>query len=409
MDKKPMGKEPKKKPDKRPVNKQTKRLIKKRKGPKLIVMGLLAAVLVGSVAMVLVEKFSPDQTMIPQSIVEFPSKLVSTLMKPMQGAFAWAGNTVSGYFEDLKLRKNIEIEYNKLKADNDQLVYEALRNEELSIEVERLKKLLKVSDEYREKELNPVMGTVIAKETGNWFQMFTIDVGTNDNVKENMAVVNADGLIGYIYKANADTSEVISIVDSRAGVAAIIQSTRDQGVIKGTLGIGEEATCRMYYLPVDLSPRPGDVVVTSGIGAPFPKGLVIGEVRESTRHMDENKHYVVIEPKVDFMHIEEVLVLVYKASGETMPEEANDGQIKYSPMPLDSIRPSPVVGEQVYDPGLGKPTPPAPVTRVPAEGETPTPKPSGGPEVTLEPGATPTPNPELDALMQEELAAEEDE
>lgn len=388
---------------------------KKTKGLRIVAMVLGLTLLIGCVALVLVENLMPTQQYIPQNIVSLPSRVVSAVLKPFQSAFSWTTNYVSDYLANFKLRKTIEIEYNKLRAENDELTYKSLLNDELEAENERLRNMLNVFDE--KKSMNPIMAQVTGKETSSWFQMFTIDKGSKQGIKENMAVINADGLIGYIYKVYETTSEVISIVDSRASVAALIESSRDQGIVKGTLGIEEDAACRMYYLPVDLVPRPGDTVVTSGVGLSFPKGLKIGVIRESTRYMDENKHYVVIEPYVDFMHIEEVIVLIYEAAQEDMPD-ANDGQLSYVPSVLDTPRPSPSIGAQVNDPNLGAVTPPPRATRMPGESIEPeaTVAPTGltvtqmyeGADAfyTIPPDATPTPNPELDELMRQELESE---
>ena len=388
---------------------------KKTKGLRIVAMVLGLTLLIGCGALVLVENLMPTQQYIPQNIVSLPSRVVSAVLKPFQSAFSWTTNYVSDYLANFKLRKTIEIEYNKLRAENDELTYKSLLNDELEEENQRLRNMLNVFDE--KKSMNPIMAQVTGKETSSWFQMFTIDKGSKQGIKENMAVINADGLIGYIYKVYDTSSEVISIVDSRASVAALIESSRDQGIVKGTLGIEEDAACRMYYLPVDLVPRPGDTVVTSGVGLSFPKGLKIGVIRESTRYMDENKHYVVIEPYVDFMHIEEVVVLIYEAAQEDMPD-ANDGQLSYVPSVLDTPRPSPSIGAQVNDPNLGAVTPPPRATRMPGESIEPeaTVAPTGltvtqmyeGADAfyTIPPDATPTPNPELDELMRQELESE---
>ena len=382
---------------------------------KITAMVVGITILIGCVGLVLVENVLPNQEFIPKNIVGMPSRVISAVVKPFQSAFAWTTNYVSNQLASFKLRKTIEIEYNKLRAENDELVYKSLLNDELEEENQRLRNLLNVYDEYR--TMTPIMAQVTGKETSSWFQMFTIDKGSRNGIKQNMAVINADGLIGYIYKVYETSSEVISIVDSRASVAALIESSRDQGIVKGTLGIEEDAACRMYYLPVDLVPRPGDTVVTSGVGLSFPKGLKIGVIRESTRYMDENKHYVVIEPYVDFMHIEEVIVLIYEAAQEDMPD-ANDGQLSYVPSVLDTPRPSPSIGAQVNDPNLGAVTPPPRATRMPGESIEPeaTVAPTGltvtqmyeGADAfyTIPPDATPTPNPELDELMRQELESE---
>lgn len=380
---------------------------KRKRWPRIVALGALTTLVAGMLILALVDKFAPDQTYVPKSMTELPAKVISAVMQPLQKGFASVSNGVTGYLENWKLRKTIEIEYNKLRAQNDELTYEALRNDELEQENDRLRNMLNVFDE--KKKQNPIMATVIAKETGNWFQMFEIDKGKEHGIKENMAVINARGLIGYIYNVFDTSAQVISIIDNRAGVSGIISSTRDQGVVRGTLGYENEATCRMYYLPVDLVPRPGDTVVTSGIGLPFPKGIPIGEVRESTRYMAENKQYVVIEPYVDFQHLEEVIVLVYEAAAETNTE-GSDGQVVYEHQPLDTPRPVPDLdADTIDDPNLGAVTAPPRATRKPSsisaeDGQQPIA--TGDPDHTLEPGATPTPNPELDRLLQEELEAE---
>lgn len=369
---------------------------RKRKWPRIMALVLVMLVLTGSVALMLVDSFAPDQTLIPQSLVKLPSNVVAAVLKPMQSAVSWVKNGISGYLESWKLSQTIEIEYNQLRAQNEELMYKSLLAEELEAENERLEKMLGVYDEYVAMEMNPIKASVTDKETGNWFQQFTIDKGAQQGIKEYMAVVNGDGLIGYISEVFETSAQVMSIVDSRASIGAIIQSSRDQGTIKGTLGLEEEPTCRMYYLPANVVPRPGDTVVTSGVGQPFPKGIRIGTVRESTRYLDENKHYVVVEPFVDFMHIEEVLVLIYEAPAEAMTE-ADDGQIDYVPQVLDTPRPQPSIGSQIEDPNLGAYTPPPRSTRIPEEGTTAAPEATGAangdatpmPEATNEPGDWP--------------------
>lgn len=379
----------------------------KRKWPRILAMVLTASLLTGFLALALVEQLAPTQEYIPQGLVSLPGRIVSAVVKPFQGAFAWATAQVTGYLETRKLRGEIEIEYNKLKAQNDELIYAAMYNDELQAEIDELKGKLEIFEDV--KTQNPIVANVTSKETSNWFQMFTIDKGSNDKIENFMAVINQDGLIGYVYKTYDTSAEVISIIDSRASVSGVIQSSREQGTVRGTLGMDDEATCRMYYLPEDLVPRPGDIVVTSGIGMPFPSGIKIGTIRESTRQTAENKSYVVIEPAVDFKNLETVIVLVFKPASEQMPD-ASDRQNDYVPSPLDSARPIPSPGEQLDDADLGGATMPPRPNRLPDEdedalgelGESQT----MDPNATVNPNATPTPNPDLDEPEDEDYTGE---
>ena len=210
-----------------------------------------------------------------------PESFLSRIITPIQGAVSQIGHAISDYLYRVKLRSNIEYEYNQLKAQNDELTLRSILYEELEEENTQLRALL---GEYEDRSsMNPVLARVIASETGNYFSTFTINKGKNDGVDTQMAVITSEGLVGYTYEVFDKTAKVITIIDDQASLAALIESSRDQGAVKGTLGSTGEPLCRMYYLSADSVPRPGDRVITSGVGVSFPKGLLIGYVRESTR------------------------------------------------------------------------------------------------------------------------------
>lgn len=299
--------------------------------------------------------------------------VLSSIITPIQSMVSRSLSAVSDYMAKLKLRSNIEYEYNRLKAQNDELILKSLLYDE---EVNKNERLSNMMGAYNANtDMNPVLAHVVASETGNWFSTFTIDVGSRDGVKTEMAVITAEGLIGHVYEVFDTTSKVITIIDTNSSIAALIESSRDQGIVKGTLGVNGEPMCRMYYLPLDNVPRPGDSVITSGVGLPFPKGLLIGYVRESTRSMEENKHYIVVEPAADFQHIEEVLVLRYEPTVELMPEGYNEDETIIvsppTPRPQVTIDSSNIVSTPV-------PLPDAP----------------GRPTATPDPSVTPTPAPD---------------
>ena len=338
-----------------------------------------------------------------------PEGALSRVITPLQGLVSKATQGFSDYLYRVKLRSNIEYEYNQLKAQNDELVLRSLLYEELEEENTQLRALL---GEYEERaSMNPLLARVIAKETGNYFSTFTINKGRKDGVDTQMAVITSEGLVGYVYEVFDTTSKVITIIDDQASLAALIESSRDQGAIKGTLGSTGEPLCRLYYLSADSVPRPGDRVITSGVGVSFPKGLLIGYVRESTRAIEDSKHYIVVEPAADFEHIENVLVLRYYADVEAMPENYDNTEIIIAP--VATARPQAVIEEERLTASTPVPLPDAPGRATPtpqpeeidfivdeeAMGDladqyvqvTPTPEPA--PEASPEP--TPTIDPDL--------------
>lgn len=293
-----------------------------------------------------------------------PEGLFSSLITPVQGIASKAGQIVSNYLYRVKLRSNIEYEYNQLKAQNDELILRSILYEELEEENAQLRALL---GEYETRAaMNPLLARVIASESGNYFSTFTINKGRNDGIDDQMAVITSEGLVGYVYEVFDTTSKVITVIDDQASLAALIESSRDQGAVKGTLGSTGEPLCRMYYLSADSVPRPGDRVITSGVGVSFPKGLLIGYVRESTRAIEDNKHYIVVEPAADFEHIENVLVLRYYAEVEDMPENYDNTEIIIAP--VATARPQAVVEEDKLLASTPVPLPDAPgrITPTPA-------------------------------------------
>lgn len=349
---------------------------------------------------------------------------LSFIITPVQNLVSTVMHEFSAYLYRLKLRGNIEYEYNQLKAQNDELILRTILYEELEEENNQLRALL---GEYETRAtMNPILARVIASETGNYFSTFTINKGSIDGVDSQMAVITAQGLIGYVYEVYPTTSKVITIIDDQASLAALIESSRDQGAIKGTLGSTGEPLCRMYYLSADSVPRPGDRVITSGVGVSFPKGLLIGYVRESTRAIEDNKHYIVVEPAADFEHVENVLVLRYYAEIEEMPDNYNNTEVILAP--VATARPQAVIEEERLNASTPVPLPDAPgaptaspqleVLDVMIDEEamgdsavryaTPTPEPTKEPIET----PTPTPTPPSDLPSESEdsdLYLEEDE
>ena len=354
-----------------------------------------------------------------------PEDMVGQALTPIQSGFSSVVEWVVNYLYKLKLRSNLELAYNDVKQENEQLVYQAMLADELKY------KLSKYEDLFKEvsvnESMNPLVATVINHDSGNYFSVFTINKGSNDGIENFMAVTMEGALIGYTYDVTSTKSSVRSIIDSEASIAALISSTRDQGTVRGTLSVDGTAMCRMYYLPDDHLPRPGDTVVTSGVGMSFPKGIPIGTVRESTRGMESNKSYIVVEPTADFEHIEYVIVLRYRPDAEAVQARASSSDaLTYTP--LETAKPVPTIqiGSDFYQLAPTPeptPSPTAPpvdgsvlLTPVPNQ-STIAPQNSGSYEYqvpsgmstgssygfTLAPTATPTPSPPpLDVSVEED-------
>jgi len=347
-----------------------------------VLLGLVTLVLLLTVGAYIFHRIVPTAP-----LLGLPENVVGNVVTPVQNFFSGLTETFTGYFRSLKLRANLENEYNALRAENEQLVYKAMLADELQNTLSQYEDL---SDEIAANaNMKPIVCTVIGKSDSNYFSTLTINKGTEDGVEDYMAVTISGALVGYTENTQAHKATVRTVIDSDASIAALIQSSRDQGTVRGTLGVDGTPLCRMYYLPDDNLPRPGDLVVTSGVGLSFPKGIPIGVVRESTRGMDANKQYIVLEPQVDFQHLEYVIVLRYKPLAEAVSGREN-GRTDVEIVPLESARPSPVVPEiasSLFE-SQNTAVPDSDAT------ETPSPEPTETPNPTPTPRPTPSPTPD---------------
>ena len=267
-----------------------------------------------------------------------PGIAISRIMTPIQSFFTGAVNMVGNYFRTLKYRSNLEYEYEQLLVKMEELQDRAIFTDEYENRLAAFEDLQVEASAHA--NMNPLTATVIGHDTGNYFTTLDLNRGSRDGVADYMAVVSNGGLVGYTYNTTNSTCKVATIIDSDTTIPALMESTREQGSVKGTFGVNGEAACRMYYLPENHLPRTGDTVVTSGVGMPFPKGIPIGTVRESTRGMEDNKQYIVIQPIADFQHLEYVTVYRYIPS---YAETASNSETVAAAtlVPLPTARPIP--------------------------------------------------------------------
>jgi len=332
---------------------------------------LIVIVMLVVIASLVTYQFFPEF-----KILDVPRKAISYVMKPVQEAFSSGTGWFFDYVRRVKIRNNIEYEYEQLYEKYDELLSQVMLVDELQTQVNEYQDLL--SEMQTHSQFDGIAARVIGSDSTNYFSSFTINVGTKHGVDNYMAVVKSGGLVGYTYDVTETTAKVQSIVSSETSISALISSSRYQGTITGTLGIDGEPMCRMYYLNVDHLPRQGDIVVTSGVGVEFPKGIPIGTVRESTRGLDAGKSYVVVEPYVDFERIENVIVYRYQPSYAEQAEVREDDEVReYDKLP--TARPVPTFaasGQLAFNQGNVTATPAAAATDTPAPAAQITPAPA---------------------------------
>ncbi len=227
---------------------------------------------------------------------------------PVQRGINTAGGWVRSKVENLE-------DLNKVKDENamlrEQIAELTLENNSLlqeRYELEGLRELYDLDDEYS--DLTKLAANVIGKDSGNWFNMFIIDKGSEDGVLVDMNVIAGGGLVGIVTKTGPDWAQVRSIIDDMSNVSAMILKTSDLCYVRGDLQMMTEGTMQLNELrDPDDEVEPGDKVVTSHTSAKFHKGILIGYVNEIATDANNLTRSGSLTPAVDFEHLSTVLVI----------------------------------------------------------------------------------------------------
>jgi rod shape-determining protein MreC len=239
-------------------------------------------------------------------------------VEPFENGWRWIKGLWSANSENQKMSRELE-ELRSLLVEFQEAKYEN----------ERLKELLELRDSGVFPEgCEFIAARVIGKSPTRWRLWVQIDKGAADGVRLNQPVVGATvsadrslsgkGLVGKVIAVTTNSAQVQLITDPQSSVAALVQSTRAEGIVEGTVS----GSTIMDYVERDQLVEPKQVVITSGFGGLYPKGIPVGVVM-SVGEEDVNIYkQIEVQPFVNFLTLEEVLVI-------TMPLPEGEGSQVY--------------------------------------------------------------------------------
>ena len=224
------------------------------------------------------------------------------------GTFAEVQRAATSVIGGVRTSRDDYLALQSVRSDNEQLRREvaqlqvALQQERALAQQSRtLVDLLKLREQV---QLDTVAAAVIAGSASPDFRTLTIDKGTADGLRPDMAVIAPAGVVGRIITPSARAAKVQLLIDRNAAAGAMLERSRAQGVVEGTGG-----DLRLNYVSGTADVRSGDVVITSGIDGVYPKGFVVGQI-ESVERSAGGFGAIVVRPAVEFSSIEAVLVVV---------------------------------------------------------------------------------------------------
>jgi rod shape-determining protein MreC len=203
-------------------------------------------------------------------------------------------------------------DYAALKDQNQQLKERLAALEEAKLENDRIRALV----DFAKAQSQPTIGArIIGRPPDALQRSILIDRGSSAGVHVGDAVIAAGGLVGQVVSVTPFDAQVRLITDSSSGVAVLVQRTRVNGIVRGAL----EDPLELDFVETKLAPVVGDVLVTSGLGGVYPKGIVVGEVTSVSTPGADLYAAVSVASRVDIDRIEEVLVMSSETSTTGLP------------------------------------------------------------------------------------------
>ncbi len=235
--------------------------------------------------------------------------LLGKMIVPIQKIFYKSGHAVENTLYSIFAFKKIEQENQLLKDEiknlNQQLIEATLTRNELN-DLKSLSKNLNYVKSLQEYDY--ITASVTGMNTEDWFNIFLIDAGKKQGIVKNSIVLNGEGLIGKVLEAGDDWAKVISIIDNKSSVSfEVLRNSQYIGIIRGNL----KGELTGYLIDPQAEVIVGDKLITSGLSN-YPKGILIGEIKEIIQEEDELLKTIIVVPAVNFKKIDKVIVLTPK-------------------------------------------------------------------------------------------------
>ena len=213
----------------------------------------------------------------------------SSLVTPLTAVGTTVGSlAVSGSMsvEDLTAS---DASYNQLKENNARLSQMVVELEEYRQEAARLESLIGLADAYG---FASIAARVVGYSTDSYNRSITLDAGSASGIKNGMPVMGATGVIGQVISTTPVTCDVRLLTDPQSGVSVLVQSSRAEGILRGSV----EGTLYLEGIDDNVEIKEGDVVITSGLGGGYYRGLVVGMITKIEQRPGSASRTIVVTP-----------------------------------------------------------------------------------------------------------------
>ncbi len=243
-----------------------------------------------------------------QNHLQGPKNAVLNLLSPVQDRLQISSNKLNDFLYTFEQIDKFKEENERLNKENQSLNYELVQMEELKKENELLKKQLKFKENLCGDAdcLDFEMGRVISRSSDSYEELIMINLGSKNGAKVNQAVTSDGGvMVGKITEVFDNYSKVMLLVSPESSVNCLAQTTRANGLVRGQYGTG----VKLEKIGQSEELIQGDIIITSGLEAEIPKGLILGKISVIEEAPNMVFKSADIDIFADFSHLEEVFLV----------------------------------------------------------------------------------------------------
>lgn len=222
---------------------------------------------------------------------------------PTQRWFVGVKQKLNAYFEHYVANGHASKQNVELREEVARLKNRIFLMDEIRRENRRLKGLLQFGDEIVGEK---VLAQIVSWDSNSDHKVLRVNKGSKHGIKLLSPVVTANGLVGHVFRLSRHFADILSIQDINNRVDVLIQRSRAHGIMIGHHQKGGVIKYVARHQPVGLN----DLIITSGLGNIYPKGVKVGRVTRIEKSSTDITQKIFVAPSVQFDRLEEVVILV---------------------------------------------------------------------------------------------------
>lgn len=226
----------------------------------------------------------------------------------------WVFNTTRSLWSGYVHLVGVEKRNTELQQEMGILLLENQQLREHFVENQRLKSLLGFKQQF---SYHMLPAEIIGRDPSSWFKTILVNRGTEAGVERGSGVISPLGVVGTVIETTLHSSKILLLTDQNSAIDIIAKRSRVRGILEGLA----ENACAVNYVVKSEDIQRGDEIISSGLNAVFPRGILIGSVAETDNTLDGFFKNIAVVPAVDFSKLNEVLIVLKKPGSETVKEK----------------------------------------------------------------------------------------